>query len=265
MTGKMAFGEVGGDTLRVPRKMPDGVPFVTVYSESEAMHDAIEGIVLPPDSNRPMLRYYEVTGMPHLRLADLGTQHRELFAADVGKGKDPRCATLYDEPVEVITSALLDAMDNWVRTGKPMPIAPRLVRAGRALARDGVSGNLIGGVRPPWILAPAASYLTDQETGCGLVYDTKVALRAAQLRRLYGSYRGYVRRFEATKRAAIRLGYLLPEDAERVRPIAGPEDFRTAAAPAGAMLDYSFGLRRKRPGEAPVHSLNAREKAAVSE
>ncbi|MEP7004706.1 MAG: alpha/beta hydrolase domain-containing protein [Sphingomonas bacterium] len=225
MTGKMSFGEVGGDAVRVPRKMPDGVPFVTVYSESEAMHDAIEGIALPPDSNRPMLRYYEVTGMPHLRLGDLGTQHRELFAADVGKAKDPRCTILYDEPVEVVTSALLDAMDGWVRTGKPMPMAPRLVHSGKGIARDAVSGNMIGGVRPPWIMAPVATYLTDQETGCGLVYDTKVALSAAQLRRLYGSYRGYVRRFDAAKRAAIRLGYLLPEDAERVQPIAGPEDF----------------------------------------
>jgi len=112
-----------------------------------------------------------------------------------------------------------------VRTGKPMPMAPRLVRTGGGVARDAVSGNMIGGVRPPWIMAPAATYLTDQETGCGLVYDTKVALSAAQLRRFYGSYRGYVRRFEAAKRAAIRQGYLLPEDAERVQPIARPEDF----------------------------------------
>ena len=163
--------------------------------------------------------------MPHLRLADLGTQHRELFAADIGKANDPRCATVYDEPVEVVASALLDAMDRWVRTGKPMPMAPRLVRKGRGIARDAPSGNMIGGVRPPWIMAPAATYLTDQETGCGLVYDTKVALPAARLRRLYGSYRGYVRRFEAAKRAALRLGYLLPEDADRVQPIAGPEDF----------------------------------------
>ncbi len=124
MTGRMAYGEVGGDVIRLPRQMPDGVPFVTVYSQSELMHDVIEGIDLPPDTDSPQLRYYEVTGMPHLRLADLGTEHTELFANDVGKGDDPRCRTLYDEPAELVVSALLDGMDHWVREGKAMPKAP---------------------------------------------------------------------------------------------------------------------------------------------
>ncbi len=144
MTGRMAYGEVGGDVIRLPRKMPGGVPFVTVYSQSELMHDVIEGIDLPPDSDSPQLRYYEVTGMPHLRLADLGTEHTELFAADVGKGDDPRCRTLYDEPAELIVSALLDGMDQWVREGKAMPKAPRVVREGKAAVRDPASGNLQG-------------------------------------------------------------------------------------------------------------------------
>lgn len=225
MTGKMAFGEVGGDVVRVPRKMPEGVPFITIYSQSEAMHDAIEGIDLPADSDVPMLRYYEVTGMPHLREADLGTQHRELRAADIGKADDPRCTTLYTEPSEVVAAALLDGMDKWVRNGTPMPMVSRLVRKGRGVLRDHESGNMIGGVRPPWIVAPSATYLTEQETRCGLVYDTKIALSPETLRRIYGSYANYVRRFEAAKRAAVRQGYLLAEDADKVRPIAGPGDF----------------------------------------
>ena len=225
MTGRMAFGEVGGDVVRVPRKMPEDVPFVTVYSQSELMHDILEGIALPPDTDRPELRYYEVTGMPHLRLADLGTQHHEYLAEDVGKGSDPRCRTLYDEPAEVVIAALLDGMDKWVREGKAMPKAPRVLRKGRTVVRDARSGNMVGGVRPPWIIAPAATYLTDQETGCGLIYDTKVPYAAAELRKLYGSYDGYVKRFEAAKAEAVRQGYLLPEDARQLKPVARPEDF----------------------------------------
>jgi hypothetical protein len=225
MTGRMAFGEVGGDVVRVPRKMPEGAPFVTVYSQSEAMHDALEGIELPPDRDHPKLRYYEVTGMPHLRLADLGTQHREYLAADVGKADDPRCLTLYDEPAEVVVSALLDGMDRWVREGKAMPRAPRIVRNGRGVARDAATGNMIGGVRPPWVIVPAATYLTEQETACGLVYDTKVPLPPGEMRRLYGSYSRYLRKFEQAKLAAIREGFLLPEDASIVMPVARPEDF----------------------------------------
>jgi hypothetical protein len=163
--------------------------------------------------------------MPHLRVADLGTRHREFLAADVGKGDDPRCQTLYGEPVEVVAAALLDAMDKWVRTGQPMPRAPRVVRKGNGVARDAASGNMIGGVRPPWIIAPAASYLTEQETQCGMVYDTKVALPTRRLRQLYGSYHGYLQKFEAAKRTAISQGYLLTRDADKVQPVAQPKDF----------------------------------------
>lgn len=233
MTGRMAYGEVGGEAVRIPARMPADAPFVTIYSQSEAMHDALEGIALPADSDAPMIRYYEVTGMPHLREADLGTWHREYRAADVGKADDPRCGTLYDEPAEVVAAALLDGMDRWVREGRAMPRAPRLLRSrDRAgIARDRRTGNMIGGVRPPWILAPAATYLTEQETGCGLVYDTKVPFAASRLVRLYGNWEGYLKAFEAAKRTAVRQGFLLPEDADALKPPAGPEDFRDPKAP----------------------------------
>lgn len=225
MTGRMAYGEVGGDVIRVPRKMPTDAPFVTVYSQSEAMHDAVEDIGLPRDTDSPPLRYYEVTGMPHLRMADLGTQHHELLAADVGKADDPRCQVLYDEPAEMVVAALLDGMDQWVRVGKAMPKAARLERAGKGVVRDVVTGNMRGGVRPPWITVPASRYMTDQETGCGLVYDTKIPYPRELLRKLYGTYDGYRERFEAAAQSAVKEGFLLPEDAARLRPVAHPADF----------------------------------------
>ncbi|UFH50392.1 alpha/beta hydrolase domain-containing protein [Pseudomonas sp. KNUC1026] len=225
MTGRMAYGEVGGEVLRVPRHMPDNVPFVTVFSQSEAMHDILEGIALPADTDQPQQRYYEVTGMPHLRLADLGTEHTEHFAADVGKGDDPRCQTLYDEPVQMVVAALLDGMDRWVRDGKPMPRAPRLERQGRQPVRDPADGNLVGGVRPPWVQVPSASYLTDQETGCGLVYDTKLPYSREALRQRYGDFDHYQQQFEAARAVSVEQGYLLPEDAARLHPVATPKDF----------------------------------------
>jgi hypothetical protein len=225
MTGRMAYGEVGGDVIRVPRKMPKGVPFVTVYSQSELMHDAMEGIELPSDTDNPRLRYYEVTGMPHLRLADLGTEHTEQVAADVGKGNDPNCKTLYDEPVEMVVGALLDGMDRWVREGKPMSKAPRVVREGKGVARDPLTGNMQGGVRPPWITVPSSRYMTDQETACGLIYDTKVPYSAEKLRALHGSYDNYVQKFEQAKAASVKQGFLLREDAATLRPIAKPGEF----------------------------------------
>jgi hypothetical protein len=226
MTGRMSYGEVGGEVIRVPRHMPDDAPFVTIYTQSELRYDAVNGFALPPDTDHPPLRYYEVPGTPHLRPADVGTGEIEPVAADVGKGDDPRCQTLYDEPVEFIASALLDGMDRWVRNGTPMPKAPRVKREGHDVVRDAITGNLIGGVRPPWIVAPAATYMVEEETNCGIAYDTKIPYSTKRLRELYGSYANYRNKFNAAKVDAVRQGYLLPEDAARLGPIAKPEDFR---------------------------------------
>ncbi|MEP7310951.1 MAG: alpha/beta hydrolase domain-containing protein [Pseudomonadota bacterium] len=89
-------------------------------------------------------------------------------------------------------------------------------------------------MRPPWIMVPAAAYMTDAETGCGLIYDTKIPYSARQLRELYGNYENCRRKFEAAKVTAIAQGYLLPEDAARVSPVAAPADFqeKTSRAPA---------------------------------
>jgi hypothetical protein len=148
MTGRMSYGEVGGEVIRVPRKMPDDAPFITVFTESELRYNAVNGIPLPADTDRPPLRYYEVLGVPHLRPADVGTGEIEPVAADVGKQDDPRCRVLYDEPAEFVVAALLDGMDRWVREGKPMPKASRVKRKGKGVVRDPVTENLIGGVRP---------------------------------------------------------------------------------------------------------------------
>jgi hypothetical protein len=226
MTGRMSYGEVGGEVIRVPRKMPGDAPFVTVFTESELRYNAVNGIALPADTDRPPLRYYEVLGVPHLRPADLGTGELEPVAADVGKENDPRCQVLYDEPAEFVVSALLDGMDRWVREGKPMPKASRVKRKGRGVAREPATGNLIGGVRPPWIVVPAATYTIAEETDCGLAYDTKIPYSAKRLRSMYGSYKNYQRKFQAAKVAAIAQGYLLPEDSKQLEPVARPEDFR---------------------------------------
>ena len=227
MTGRMAYGEVGGEIIRVPRKMPDDAPFITVYTQSELRYDAVNGIALPADTDRPPLRYYEVLGVPHLRQADdVGFGAVEPVAADVGKGNDPNCNILYDEPAEFVVAALLKGMDQWVQEGKPMARASRVKRSGRDIVRDPVTENLIGGIRPPWVVVPAAKYMVEEETNCGLALDTKIPYSAKKLRKLYGRYENYQRKFQAAKATAIAQGYLLPEDAPQLEPVAKPDDFR---------------------------------------
>lgn len=225
MTGKLAYGEVAGDPIRVPAHMPADAPFVTVYSQSETLHDAVEGIPLPVDTDKPLLRYYEVMGTPHLREADLGTGEIELWPNQGGRPDDPRCQFVYDEPSQYPFSAILDAMDRAVRLGVPMPRENRVRRTHKGVRRDARTGNIVGGVRPPWIQVPAAEYWTDFETGCGVVYDSKRPYSARRLRALYGSYDNYARQFERAKRRSVAQGYLLEEDVAALKPVASPIDF----------------------------------------
>ena len=91
--------------------------------------------------------------------------------------------------------------------------------------RDPVTGNMEGGVRPPWIQVPSATYMTDQETGCGLIYDTKIPYSKSKLVKMYGTYQNYQSAFEKAKEKAVKEGYLLPDDAAALQPIAKPADF----------------------------------------
>ena len=233
MTGKLAYGEVAGEAIRVPRRLPGNVPFVTVYSQSETLHDAIEAIPLPADSDKPRLRYYEVMGTPHLREADLGTGEVEPWPNERGKPNDPRCQFIYEEPSELPFSAILDALDRWVRKGEPMPKAPRVERRSKGVVRDARTGNIVGGVRPPWIKVPTAEYWTDYETGCGVIYDSKRPYTAQRLKAMYGSYANYARRYEEAKRQSVAEGYLLPEDIALLKPVASPADFERDAPMSG--------------------------------
>ena len=227
MTGRMNFGIFGKRPYRVrmPHAMPADAPFVMIYSQNETLYDVTYGYTSPPDSDQPKYRVYDVLGASHLRLADFGTWEIEQTPADFGKGDDPRCTTYYDEPFEVVASALLDGMDRWVRTGTPMRKAPRAVLRTKGVVRDPVDGNMVGGVRPPWIKVPAATYMTMYENDCQSILESKVPYDRARLRRLYGTYGNYARKYEAAKRESIKEGFLLPEDAARVTPVAKGSDF----------------------------------------
>ncbi|MWV27560.1 hypothetical protein GRF63_06545 [Erythrobacter sp. GH3-10] len=225
MTGRMSFGEVGGEVIRVPEHMPEDAPFVTIFTQSELRYNAVNAIPLPADTDSPKLRHYEIPGTPHLRPEDVGTGEIEPMPVDVGKEDDPRCNTLYNEPVEIVASALLDGMDKWVRDGTPMPKSPRVERSEDDIVRDATTGNAIGGVRLPWVAAPSAVYLVEEETNCGLAYDTKTPYSAQRLREMYGSYANYRAQYEAAKAEAVAQGYILPHDAAFLQTIATPEDF----------------------------------------
>jgi hypothetical protein len=182
------------------------------------------------------VRIYDFNGSAHIGSRDVGSGSLQIAeqkaASDTrptiprppsgGPPRAPRpavCSTglSYDEPVEPIITALFARMDDWARTGKPMPHAARVTIAGGATVKDPATGIAEGGLRPPWIVAPAATYLVGDEVGCS-ANDVKTPYTAAMLKARYGDYAGYVHAFDAAKTLSIKDGFLLPQDRDDIQP-----------------------------------------------
>ena len=230
------LGNYSGN-LPVPDVLPRDAPVVIVRSAREISNNARDAIVQAPDSDSPRLRIYDLNGSAHIGSRDVGSGSLQIaeqahMAGPAGPpprpGRPPVCTTgqSYDEPVEPIISAIYAHMDEWVRTNKPMPRSSRVTIANTKTVKDATTGIAEGGMRPPWIAVPTAHYLVGDEVGCGAI-DVKVPYTPAELRARYTSYAKYMAEFEQAKARFAKAGFLLPEALQEVRPIAGPDNFKT--------------------------------------
>lgn len=134
-----------------------GVPVVELLSEGEA---ATHLTARRPDSSTKGDRYrlYEVAGARHT------TVSLERVCGEPGE------TVANDLPMEQAVNATIANLDRWVRTGRPMPTAPRLElvegpdpHLGLPLVRDD-DGNAVGGLRLPMIRVPNATYTASGKT-----------------------------------------------------------------------------------------------------
>ncbi len=134
--------------------------------------------------------------------------------------------------------AAIAAIENWVRTGNPPPQSPRLdVNASKTAFVTDASGNALGGIRTPQVVAavaklsgigqpgssPAPSKPVAQQTtssssavGAGVlcsIFGTTVPFSASQLAQLYPTHADFLKKWDAATAAEVREGYLLAPDA----------------------------------------------------
>ena len=83
-------------------------------------------------------------------------------------------------------------------------------------------GNTLGGVRTPFVDVPIATLRGDGNAGGSFCYlfGGTVPFDAATLASLYPSHDNYVARFDKATDAAVRRGFVLPEDAEKLKDAA---------------------------------------------
>ncbi|MDO8863907.1 alpha/beta hydrolase domain-containing protein [Haliea sp. E1-2-M8] len=183
-----------------------------------------------PDTDR--FRLWEVAG----------TAHGDYYSFIIGRedtGEDPRFL-LVDEangipgflscarpvnagPMAWTLSAALRALVTWVRDGTAPPTAERLAvdDASSAFLKDDL-GNVLGGVRTPWVDAPVATLSGEGQEGDRLcfLFGTTVLFDAAQMASLYVDQAGYEAAVSEALDEAIAGGFLLQEDADRIRAVA---------------------------------------------
>jgi len=122
-----------------------------------------------------------------------------------------------------IYMAALNALERWVRDGTAASEALRI----ETLDDDsdyvyGPYGNVKGGVRTPYVDAPAAvlsGALNEGSPGCRLSGSTQL-FDAATMASLYVDKTGYVNAVNEATDAALSAGFLLDPDAERIRAAA---------------------------------------------
>jgi hypothetical protein len=124
-----------------------------------------------------------------------------------------------------VLEAAISALDAWVATGKAPPSAPRLkiTDATPAVFVLDKVGNAEGGIRSPWEDAPIYRYSGLGQPGGGIasLFGSTEPLDAATLASLYPRGRAdYLARFAPALDAAIRAGFILPDDRSEILAVA---------------------------------------------
>ncbi|MEO6531941.1 MAG: alpha/beta hydrolase domain-containing protein [Pseudolysinimonas sp.] len=202
-----------------------------VLSETEAeTHERVTRL----DSDSPDDRYrlYEIAGAAHIEAHPSVLTNLQQF--DRAGGVRPAFAVLEqrsDSRFDLYLRGAFAAMDSSLIDGVEPP------RAGRFSHRPGVEelqrdddGNVLGGVRTPWIAVPTAAYAPHSTASAesepppewmpfsrpemlARLVGSMHPFALAELRRRYGTRASYLDQFAAATREQVATGLLLEEDA----------------------------------------------------
>jgi hypothetical protein len=173
-----------------------------------------------PDGDR--LRVWEVAGAAHADRDQIG-------AAEDRFG----CSTLVNRGQQsFVLRAALAHLDRWVSAGTAPPAAEplqvdRTVTPPVFVVDD--AGNVRGGVRTPVVEAPVDVLSGLSPAGSSIIcllFGSTVPLPAEKLAARYPSRDAYLARYGEAADAAIRAGFVLPED--RAALLAGADPSRFA-------------------------------------
>lgn len=161
--------EPDGPSLQDPRRTigAHDVPVIELLSELES---ETHGPVMRPDCDDPSDRYrlYQVAGTSHDTTGprQVTTNHEQYRRRGLPVGSRQIVEMRSDARMDFVARAVFSLLDRWVAEGQAPPRADRFTFADDSSAgREGVvplarneHGNVVGGIRSPWVEAPVARY-----------------------------------------------------------------------------------------------------------
>lgn len=209
-----------------PRSLfPGDVPSMRYQTQTELLPGFAVETARQDADEYPLVRTYEVAGAAHID-AESDALGQPFLERDLNRSSyfpDGFCPPVINTPLRQSgsNSALLIALDRWVRAGAAPPPSAFI-----SLLDDGsgnlsldfdADGNVRGGVRPPTLDVPAGVYMTRPVpfAPCFLLGDY-AAFDAATMIDKYGDAETFLAEMQARVDAAIADGYLLPYDGEVV-------------------------------------------------
>ena len=196
------------------------VPVLTLQGESDLF---VFGAVDDRQEDTDKLRLWEVAGTAHTNgytiingINDIGTDPAFFILKEDDEGCD---RPVNSAPSSWMLNTAISALTSWSLNGLLPPVAERLT-----LTNDNLSfkydqyGNVLGGVRNPYVDAPAAILSGEGNTGADSCYfrGTTSLFSASEMASLYVDKPGYVQKVSEAAEEAVRKGFLLPPDAERI-------------------------------------------------
>jgi hypothetical protein len=111
------------------------------------------------------------------------------------------------------------SLNTWVASGTPPPNSPRLeLNSDESDYEYDNLGNVLGGIRTPYVDAPSAVLLGEANTGASFcfLFGTTTLFNAAQMASLYVDEAGYIAAVTEATESAVAAGFLLQEDAKAI-------------------------------------------------
>jgi hypothetical protein len=201
---------------------PSSDPVIRLDTETELFYT--QGATRQADG--PHLRTWEIAGGSHID-ATLAHRFDEMLGRDLGL---PPIATQCTNPINPLPvadagDAALSDLLRWAATGKPAPVADRVhLSPGGHIVRDS-DGNALGGLRFPGIDVPTGTLgptnspanNSDLATGFCPLIGSFQPFDAGRLAALYPSHGAYVHRVGERARMLERAGFLVHDDAVRLK------------------------------------------------